>query len=651
LVYDELFVAAMLLPAVTGALIGIIPSAKWGRYVSTLLCGISCAVGILAYPLFKYYGEISYTFPIPSAWGDYSIVIGGLSSVMISLSSLVFLMVLIHLIRSASAPKYPKYYAMACLLYISCVFAMSADTVFLLLLSWESVTLVTFLMAYSGKGEGPRWKFFVTTHLGGLMIVSAFVIMAAFAGTYELSSWSQLNTSMGLGVSCVVIILLFIGFGTKLGLIPFHAWMPDMYSEAPTHTVTLLTTVSSNVAILILFKSVFGYVGITGEMYGIAVLLMALAAITAVWSALESLVQTDPKKILAYSSMENMALVLLCFSLGMIFADEGATGLVTMVLVAGLLHTMNHSVFKSLMMMSLGTVEDCTGETTMERMGGLAVALPAFSMVALAAVLSMAAVPPFNGFTSEWLMIQSMMGGEVIRTTQILLPLGVAVLGISGMMAAVSYARLYGFMFLGRPRSAAVAKPKKIGAASFAPLLVLALLCFIMGLFAVPLMDVLANGVNDITLFNPDDVYRNHLAGTLDLPMMGGILLVIVFAVYALNRLFRKHSKRTTTWDCGTDLEEDMQYSSIGFSQPLVKVFHPVYGDVVEIVDDGSGKDRKKFTMRFAEPFVERLYGPLGRGVERGSKNVGRIQNGNIQSYMGYILIVLVVLLVAVRFL
>jgi hydrogenase-4 component B len=612
---------------------------------------MSCAVGMLAYPLFRYGGEMTYTFLMPSAWGEYSIVIDGLSSLMISLSSLVFLMVLIHLIRSGSAPKYSKYYAMACLLYISCVLAMSADTVFLLLLAWESVTLVTFLMSYSGRGDGPRWRFFVTTHLGGLMIITAFVIMAASAGTYELSSWFQLNTAMGFGTSCVVIILLFLGFGTKLGLIPFHAWMPDLYSDAPTHTVTLLTTVSSNVAVLILFKSVFGYVGITGGMYGIAVLLMALASFTAIWSALESLVQTDPKKILAYSSMENMALVMLCFSLGILFIDEGASGLVTMVIVAGLLHTMNHSVFKSLMMMSVGTVEDCTGETAMERMGGLAVAMPAFSMVALAAVLSMAAVPPFNGFTSEWLMIQSMMGGEVIRTTQILLPLGVAVLGISGMMAAVSYARLYGFMFLGRPRSSSVSKPKKIGAASFAPLLVLALLCFAMGIFAVPLMDVLAEGVNDITSFSPDAVYRDSLAGTLNLPMMGGILLLIVFSVYALNRLFRKHSKRTTTWDCGTDLEDDMQYSSIGFSQPLVKVFHPLYGDVIEIVDDGSGKDRKKFTMRFAEPFVERLYGPLGRGVVSGSKRVGRIQNGNVQSYMGYILLVLVVLLVAVRLL
>ena len=275
--------------------------------------------------------------------------------------------------------------------------------------------------------------------------------------------------------------------------------------------------------------------------------------------------------------------------------------------------------------------------------------MPVFSVMALVAVLSMAAIPPFNGFASEWLMIQSMMGGEGIHVTEILLPLGVAVLGISGMMAAVSYARLYGFMFLGRPRSEKNVSAK-VDTATFVPMSVLAILCLGMGIFYSQITERLAVGVAAATSIPSDGPFLDNLSGTLNMPLLAGILLTIVFAVYALNRIFRKKSARSPTWDCGTPLDENMQYSSVGFSQPLVRVFHPLYGDVIEALDGDSSDKRKKYSIRFAEPFVEHLYVPLGNLLMRGAKQVGRTQNGNIQTYFGYILAVLVVLLVAVRF-
>jgi formate hydrogenlyase subunit 3/multisubunit Na+/H+ antiporter MnhD subunit len=606
-------------------------------------------MGILAYPLFLYGGNISYTFPIPSAWGPYSVLMDELSSIVISVSSIVFLAVLAHMLRSASAPRSGKYASLACVLYIACVTAMCADTVLLILMAWETVTLATFLMSLRGKNGAAAWKFFVIAHIGGLMVICSFLVMMSYADGQTLSSWSGLGAVMGVPASCGAIILLFVGFGAKLGLIPFHAWMPDLYSSAPTHTSALMSTVSSNAAVLILFKSVFGYIGASEEMYVLAAVLMAASAFTAIWGALESLVQTEPKRILAYSSMENMALVLLCFSLGILFSNGGSSGLITMVLVAGLFHTVNHSVFKSLIMLTVGSAEDCTGETAIERMGGLAKLMPAFSIVSLIAILSMAAVPPFNGFAGEWLMVQSMMGGEGLHMTEIILPLGVAVLGISGMMAAVSYARLYGFMFLGRPRAKRYV-PEKVGASALAPMVLLAALCFAMGIFATDIMDRLARGVGAASGIPSDDLYTAHLAETLNVPMLGGILLAAVFAVYGLGRLFGKKAARSPTWDCGTPLNEDMQYSSVGFSQPLVRVFHPLYGDVIELSDDDSSKDCKRYSIRFAEPFVERLYVPLGNLLMKGARYVGRTQNGNIQSYFGYILIVLVALLVAVRF-
>ena len=650
---DGIYLLALLAPAVLGAVLGAIPFLKREiRSVSIVLCAISCTVGILAYPYFALYGELFYTFPIGSVLGNYGIAIDGLSALMITFSSAVFLMVVLHMLRSPSAPVKVKYYSTMNLLFFSCIVAMCANEMIMVLVAWEMVTLATFIMSYN-KNEGGRWKFFIIAHFGGLMVISAFIFMYAFAGTNVLSDWNGLNAVMGLKTSCVVISLLFLGFGTKLGLIPFHAWMPDLYAEAPTHTTALLSTVSSNVAILLLFKSVFSFVGVTGEMYGLAIILMVISSVTAIWGALESLIQTEPKRILAYSSMENMALVSLCFSVAMLFSISGSVELMAVAVIAGILHTINHSVFKALMMLTVSTVEDTTGETVISRMGGLAVTLPAFSVLALIAVLSMAAIPPFSGFMSEWMMIQSMLSGNVAgaKGLELILPLGVAVMGISGMMAAVSYARLYGFMFLGRPRSERTANPDKVRTLSFIPMLVLAGMCLALGVFAYPVMDGIADGIAGSTGDPGAALYKNALLSTLDLPILSAVFLVFVVVMYGISRVFRNKTSKTDTWDCGTSLESNMQYSSLGFSQPLVRVFHPIYGDITEVEDDGSEEHRKTYSVKFTEPFVRYLYEPIGKAVLYVSKCMGRMQNGNIQTYLGYILAVLVVLLLGVRLL
>ncbi|AIZ56757.1 HyfD,B,F-like protein [Candidatus Methanoplasma termitum] len=647
--FIEVYLSILFVPVFAGLLIGIVRH-RIAKYTSTAFCLISCAAGISAYPMFLWYGTIEYTLPIHSAWGSYSVLIDGITSMMITVSSVVFFMIILHMVRSGSAPDRSGYYALMCALFLSCVLAMCANNVLLLLISWEMITLTTFLMAYSKRGDGARWKFLVITHFGGLMIVSAFLIMFTFAGTDILSDWNGIGSDMGALMSCVVAALLFLGFGTKLGLVPFHVWMSDLYAKAPTYTSAMLSTVSSNVAVLILLKGIFRYLGVGEDMYVLAILLMVLSSMTAIWGALESLIQTEPKRILAYSSVENMALVMLCLSFAMLCGTGGSIDLVTIVLIAGLLHTINHSVFKALAFMTVGTVEDSTGETAIEKMGGLANVLPVFSFIALIAVLSMAAIPPLNGFASEWMMIQSIMAGEVagVNGIELILPLGVAVIGISGMMAAVSYARLYGFIFLGRPRSKSVANPKKIGKTSFVPMAALAGLCIVMGIFAIDIMKRLGNAVGDLLSSPFSEEYSGPLLGTLNLPVLAAILVCITVAVYLVLRIRKKDVREEETWDCGTRLEEHMQYSSVGFTGPLVKVFHPLYGDIIDIQDDEDETNSKNFSIRYVEPFVTYLYEPIGRYATRIAKTIGRMQNGNVQTYLGYILITLVVLLLVV---
>lgn len=637
---SSIYMLAVLLPAMAGIVIGFLPSRRPTTVIVNILGSASCIAGILCYPMWMIVSDLSATFPVGTFFGDYSVAVDQLTAVFVSLSSLVFLMVMVHM--SHSGHGHPsRFSALACALYVSCTLFMMADSVILLLISWEIVSMVTFLMA-EDRDNAPRWRFFAITHIGGLVLMAAFGYMWLLAGTGDIEAWRDLGSLMTSKQESILAVLLFIGFGTKLGTVPFHAWMPDMYARSPTHATALLTTVCSSAAVLVLYKSVFSWIGVDGGVAAAAAVLCALSAITAMWGAMESMVQTEPKRILAYSSMENMALVTMCLSLGMLFAGR-LPGLEALVTTAALLHALNHGMFKSLMMLTVDSIEDVTGEKGIDRMGGIACVLPALSAVALVGILALAAIPPMNGFVSEWMMLQSLLGTDAMASDlRVAMPLLVAMMGVCGMIVATSYARLYAFIFLGRPRSQGAAEPRPLRKGSLAPMAVLAASCVGMGLFAFPLMDAMADGMTELT--GSPSSYGDALAGSLE-PLTLGILLAgCVIVLFVLTRLFRRNRTIYETWGCGGGLDERMQYSSEGFSQPIVRVFHPIYQEV-------SVKKGDRYSTQFVEPFVKYIYRPFGALLTYLSKQITRLQTGNIQSYLGYILITLVVALMAVRLL
>lgn len=632
------YMLILMLPAMAGLVVGLLPRVPRAEGICTVLCGVSCVAGMLCYPVWVLAPDFSVSLPLDSFLGSYSVSVDALTAIFVSLSSLVFLMVLVHMSHSGHGYR-RGYIGLACGLFVSCVLFMMSDSVVLLLVSWEAVSMLTFLMA-DMKDNVPRWRFFAITHIGGLLLMAAYAYMWSVAGTGDIGSWKNLGEAMGPAGEAAVIALLFVGFGTKLGMVPFHAWMPDMYAKSPTHTSALLTTVCSSAAVLVLYKSVFAWIGVDGDVEMVSGVFCILAALTAMWGAMESMVQVEPKRILAYSSMENMALVMMCLSLGMLFSGL-LRSLESLVVLAGLLHALNHGLFKSLMMLSVDSIEDVTGETGIDRMGGLAKALPAFSAVALIGVMSLAAIPPLNGFVSEWLMLQSLLGTDAMESgLRIAMPLLVAMMGVCGMIVATSYARLYGFIFLGRPRSEGAEDPRPLRKGSMAPLAVLAGACVATGLFAFPLLDAMAEGMSTLGGFGTG--YLDAMPGSLK-PLTLGILFGgCVLVLFILTRIFRRNREIYETWGCGGGLDERMQYSSEGFSQPIVRVFHPIYRDISE-------KKGDRYSTSFVEPFVKYIYRPFGALISYASAQITRLQTGNIQSYLAYILVTLVAALLAVR--
>lgn len=634
---DSIYLIALFVPTCIGIVAGM--SKRTGG-LPDALCAVSCVAGILCYPFHILSPGLSYELPAGSYLGSYAVLFDGLSSVFISISSLVFLAIVVHMSHSGHGYT-PRYSALCCALFLAVTLCMCADTAILLLLAWETVSMVTFLLACNGKSDLARWRFLAVTHIGGLVLMAVYGYMWISSGSGYLHDWQNLGAIMGTATSSALAILLFLGFGTKLGTVPFHAWMPDVYAESPTHTSALLTTVCSNAAVLMLFKAVYSYIGSDG-LIGIGMAVCLLASVSALWGAMESMIQTEPKRILAYSSMENMALATLCLALGLVFSS-GNESLTALVILAGLLHTLNHSVFKSLMMLTVDSVEDVTGERKIDRMGGLAKALPALSAVAFIGVAALAAIPPMNGFISEWLMLQSLIGTDAIESDlRVAMPLLVAMMGVCGMIVATSYARLFGFMFLGRPRSEGAAEPRPVRKGSIGPLAMLAFMCVAMGMLSYPLMDAVSEGA--CALAGMDASYRDGMSGSLEPLTLGLMVFGTIAVVFGLSRVFRKDRRETDTWGCGGTLDSRMQYSSEGFSQPIVRVFHPFYGDT-------SAVEGGRYRVRFQEPFVKYIYTPLGNLMLYVSRTVTRLQTGNIQSYLGYILAALVVALLAVRLL
>lgn len=639
---SELYLALLLLPALIGAIISIIPGKRpVVAKISLVLCAISCVVGGLAY-------TAAYRLPLESmSWniglfeGGYAVHFDKLSTAMMCMSSVVYFLVIVHML-SCSESLDKGISGLICVLFMAIMLAMCADTVILLLICWEMVTLTTFLMT-KGSDEIFRWRYFTITHFGGL------IIMCVFAGLWYATGTPVLSEMHGIAdgfLAAVMILMLFVGFGTKLGLMPFHAWMPDLYNSSPIHSVTLLSTVCSNVAILLLTKSAFLWIGVPDNIY-LPIVLLFLAGLGSIWGAMESLIQTEPRRTLAYSSMENMSMVMLCLAMGFLFEVEFSGSFTTLMVSAAILHTINHSFFKALMLLNVGTIEKLTGEKNINRMGGLALFLPLLSLFAFIGTLSLAAIPPMNGFVSEWLMIKTVVdAGAGTSVLNVLLPLVVAVLGICGTMAAVSYARLYGFVFLGRPRSDKIPNCQKMGKGLAVPLALLSAACVGLGVFALPIIEKLNVAIFESVGTHPTPM--SIITDSLNPAMLAVALALICLVLYGLFRLFGKKKRSTPTWDCGTELNEHMQYSSEGFSQPLVRVFHPFYGDTSEVRDVVGGTD--VFRIHFSEPFIRYILVPLGRAVHAVSLRVDRMQSGNIQAYLGYLLVTIIVFLLAVRF-
>lgn len=537
-----------------------------------------------------------------------------------------------------------------------------ADDAFLFMFAWEVMSLSSyFLVVFHHENPADRragFLYLLMAHVGALLILLSYGVLATFGDGFAFDAMraaplSPLWASVAFGLG-------FVGFGMKAGLVPLHAWLPEAHPVAPSHVSALMSGVMLKVAVYGFVRMTFDLIGDVHSGWGVAVLLVGGAS--ALLGILYALQQTDLKRLLAYSSIENVGVIFLALGIGMVFLGSGQARLGSIALVAGLFHAFNHALFKSLLFLGAGNVIQRIHEQNIERMGGLLLRLPYTGVFFLIGSMSIVALPPLNGFASEWMIYQAALQAGALENgvLRILIPFAAAVLALSAALSVACFVRAYGIAFLGQPRSRRARHARQTALSMRAAQAILAGLCVLVGVFPSVMVTQIAHSVRLLTGAGLDSVTAHgslwltpvsSTVASYSAPLLLlGIALAWALAWLLLHPRRARGVRRGPAWDCGFGpLNARMQYTGTSFAMPLRRIFAPVW-QVEEKVErqaeaDGLRVQRLSHQLQVTDRSWPALYEPIGRGVLLAARRIARLQQGNIRVYLAYSFFTLLVLL------
>lgn len=530
-----------------------------------------------------------------------------------------------------------------------------ADNAYTFLAAWEFMALSSGFLILSNAQEGKARQaavlYLVLAQLGTLCLLAAFALLC-HGEVLRGSDFSDM-ASHGFApwATQAILLLTLLGFGSKLGMLPAHVWLPEAHPAAPAPISALMSAAMLPIALYGLLRIDWQILSPHGITWGLVWLILGL--LSAGFGVLFSALQRDMKRLLAYSSMENMGLVLVALGLARIFAAEGRLTLAALALSAGLFQVLNHAFFKGLLFLGSGSVLHRTGTVDMARLGGLIRSMPQTSLLMLIGTLAIAGLPPLNGFASEWMLLQAFLLAPQMAsgTLQAMLPLAAA--GVVLILALASFAmvKCFGLSFLGQARAAAPVR--EAGRWERLAMAFLALGCIVLGLLPGAIVNRL-HGVTDLLLqqshlslqqvwsLTPISPQRaSYLPGAFLLGIVLAILLTFVLVWWRFGRPLR----HMPVWACGFAGKRTprMQDSPAGFSQPLLRIFQSIHQSEIRR-DPEQG-----LQVVVADPFWTRLYLPLQRTAQGLSRQALRLQQGRITAYLLYAFLTLVLLLMVIR--
>jgi hydrogenase-4 component B len=641
------------------------------RLAGSLSLAAASAMGLLTGVAVMVEGTMEISFGTNLPLGDISFRVDALGAFFLALASALSLAVALYsfgyMRPFAQRASIGRFAFLLNLLFISMALAISSWNVLTFLLMWETMSIATyFLISFEKQREGAGEAglfYLAVTHLGTALITVAMLLLSSQASSFDFSAFADAAASMPSSTRSATFLLILLGFGAKAALVPLHAWVPYAYSCAPANAAALMSGASMKVAVLMMVRFFIEFLGAAEAWWGL--LLLIVAGITALLGALYSLMERDIGRIMAYSSVENVGIILMAVGVAMVFYNyPEMRPLAAFALVAALFHSLGHALFKGLLFMAAGSAVNASGERDIERMGGLAKRMRWTGAFFLVGVLSIAAIPPLCGFVSEWMIFQALLrSGQIAdMTIKILMPVAIALLALTSAVAAASFLRAFGISFLARPRSEGAANAREADPAMLGGMALLALGCFFVGIgatFIVPYADqasAVAIGesaagiVVDGIFLTPLDSSFSEMSPLL-LAIILGLALPLAFGLVALAH--GRKVRRAATWDCGTPLTARNEYTGTAFAQPIVRVFSFLYRPHSETSAEYSSspyvKRRISFTSRALPVFENYLYRPIMKASISVARSATRIQAGSIQAYLAYIFAMLVLLLVVCR--
>jgi len=536
---------------------------------------------------------------------------------------------------------------------------LAADA-FTFLFAWEFMSLSSWalVMAHHRRpgNAAAGYLYLLMASFGTLALILAFGLLAGPTGGYSFEAIRLAPPAAT--ISGVVLVLVLIGAGSKAGLVPLHVWLPLAHPAAPTHVSALMSGVMTKVAVYGFVRIVFDLLGPPAWWWGALVPL--LGGITAVLGVLYALMQDDLKRLLAYSTVENVGIIFIGLGLALAFEANGMTGAAALALTAALLHVFNHALFKSLLFFGAGAVLGATGERNMERLGGLIHRMPRTAFAFLIGSAAISALPPFNGFVSEWLTFQAILLSPALPQwlLKFLVPAVGALLALSAALAAACFVKAFGITFLGRPRSPVAAEAGETDRWSQAAMLGLAALCLLAGILPGYFIDALAPVIQ--TLTGTSLPRQEQLDWLTIVPIAqsrssyNGLLLFFFIALAAglgaevIHRLASAAVRRSPAWDCGfPDASPATQYTAGSISQPIRRVFGSVLFRAREEVDLPPPGDTRaaRLRVRLRDVPWDVLYAPIAGMVGFVADRLNKLQFLTIRGYLTLVFGALVALL------
>jgi hydrogenase-4 component B len=538
-----------------------------------------------------------------------------------------------------------------------------ADDAFSFLIAWEFMSLSSWalVMANHRAPENARAGFIylVMASFGTLALLLAFGLLAGAGGDYAFAAMRANHP--GQLVSLSVLLLALLGAGSKAGLVPLHVWLPLAHPAAPSHVSALMSGVMTKIAVYAVIRFVFDLLGPSTP--GMSMAVLAIGGISAAVGVLYALLQQDLKRLLAYSTVENIGIIFVGIGLAMAFRASDMNWAAALALTAALYHILNHSVFKSLLFFSAGAVLNATGERNMDRLGGLIHRMPKTAIAFLVGCAAIAALPPLNGFVSEWLTFQAILVSPQISQwgPRFLIPAVGALLALSAALAAACFVKAYGITFLGRPRTPAAETAHEIDGFSLAAMFMLAALCVVLGVMPGAVVELISPVVQGLVGARvPAQSYMpwSSLVPIAESRSSYNGLIVLVFitlsgAVTAvfIHRFATRATRRSAIWDCGyPDPASTTQYGGSSFAMPIRRVFGATVFDVRETVDMPRPGDVRasRYHVKVFDPLWRHGYGPLARWVLRTTATLNQLQFLTIRSYLTLVFVTLILLLLVV---